>query len=163
MKPNTNQPIELTVMQGHIVLYCKGHYKYKDFFEGLKMIWAIRCGYDYELTSKETLSYIADEMYEILLETQTPEKMRYIMEQVHRNIEPFWASEFEKNLSPIQALIWQYRSHISNMQIKASFKDKNGYYELVKLPKPNKEVFNRILRGKGRYGDYDLIHKKDLI
>ena len=160
MNTDKNTPIELETIKGHIVLYCKGHYKYKDFFEGLKMIWAIRCGYDYELTTKETLSYIADELYEILLETQTPERMRYVMEQVHRNLEPFWANEFEKNLSPIQALIWQYRSHISNMQVRESFKDKGGYYTLIKLPKPNKKVFNRILKGKGEYGDYYLIKDK---
>ena len=148
-------PIELETIKGHIVLYCKGHYKFDNFFEGLKMIWAIRCGYDYELTSKETLSYVDDEMYEILLETQTPERMRYIMGMFHRNLVPY----FKNDYSLIEAVIWEYRSHISNMQVKESYKDKKGYYELVRLPKAKRRVFNRILRGNGKYGDYHLITK----
>ncbi len=62
--------ITLKKFQKHIVLYCKGQYNIpkgeKGFFEGLKMIWAIRCGYDYEQTSKDTLAYIANDMYSII-------------------------------------------------------------------------------------------------
>lgn len=62
-------------------------------------------------------------------------------------------------MTPTQALIWQYRSYIGNMQVKECFKDKEGYYTLVKLPKPKPIVFNRILKGNGVYGDYYLITK----
>jgi len=152
------KPIELETFQGHIVLYCKGHYKYDDFFEGLKRIWAIRCGYDYELTSSDTLSYIAMDMYKILEQAQ-PQRMGYVMEQLHRNLVPKWYDDHTKNFKPIQAVIWEYRNHISNMQIKETDKDTGKSYWLVKLPEPQKKVFNRILSGKGVYQDYYLIKK----
>lgn len=152
---------KLEPIKGHIVLYCKGHYSIpkeeKSFFEGLKRIWAIRCGYDYSQTSRDVLSYIAMEMYDILLETQTSEKMEYIMEQLHRNLVPKWKEDFVRTLSPIEAVIWEYRYHISNIQIKEFDEKTKKYYELVKLPKPKKQVFNRILRGNGKYDDYKLI------
>jgi hypothetical protein len=147
--------IELETFQGHIVLYCKGHYKYDDFFEGLKRIWAIRCGYDYELTSTDTLSYIAMDMYDILKKAQA-KRMDYVMEQLHRNLVTNRFNE-TKNFTPIQSVIWEYRRHISDMQIKEVDKEKRRYYWLVKLPTPKKRVFNRILSGKGVYQDYYLI------
>jgi hypothetical protein len=155
----TKTPIELEAFQGHIVLYCKGHYKHDDFFEGLKMIWAIRCGYDYEYTSKDTLSYIAMDMYEIIAKTQ-PDRLPYLMEQLHRNLVPRWKGDYVENLSPIEAIIWQYRIMLCNMQVKERDNVTGKYKWLVKLPKPKKRIFNRILRGNGEYHDYFEIDGK---
>lgn len=147
------KPIELEAFQGHIVLYCKGHYKFTDFFDGLKRIWAIRCGYDYEYTSKDTLSFVAMDMYEIIAKTE-PDRLPYLMEQLHRNLVPRWSGDYVENLSPIEAVIWQYRIILSNMQVRERDKVTGRLYPLVKLPKAKKRIFNRILRGKGEYHDY---------
>jgi hypothetical protein len=156
------KPIELDDFQGHIILYCKSHYNFpkteKGFFEGLKMIWAIRCGYDYELTGQDTLTYIANDMYRII-EKCLPTKIPYIMETMHREL--VWNIGKPENLTPIEAIIWEYHSHISQMQIKEKSEGKKRYQWIVKLPKPKKRIFNRILNGNGRYSDYDLITKKD--
>lgn len=45
---NKSKPLEIKGIEGHIILLCKGHYKYSDILEALRMIWAIRCGYDYQ-------------------------------------------------------------------------------------------------------------------
>jgi len=151
------KPVLLTPIQGHIVLYCKGHYEYENFFEGLKMIWAIRCGYDYQYTSKDSLTYIAMDMFEIIMLCK-PERLQSIMENVHRGInESHLMSSNSKDFSPIEALIWQYRIILSNMQIKE--KVKKNYKSLIKLPRSKKLLFNRILKGKGKYNDYELITK----
>ena len=155
----TKTPIELEAFQGHIVLYCKGHYKHDDFFEGLKMIWAIRCGYDYEYTSKDTLSYIAMDMYEIIAKTQA-EQLSWVMRQLHVNLVPLSVDSRSANLSPIEAIIWQYRIVLSNMRVKERDKVTGKYKWLVKLPKPKKRIFNRILRGNGEYHDYFKIDGK---
>jgi hypothetical protein len=149
----TNTPIELEPFQGHIVLYCKGHYKYKDFFDGLTRIWAIRCGYDYEYSSKDVLSFVAMDMYEIITKTE-PDRLQYLMEQLHRNLVPRWSGDYVENLSPIEAIIWQYRIMLCNLRIKAIDPVTKRRTILVELPKPKKGIFNRILRGNGEYHDY---------
>lgn len=149
--------IELEKFQGHIVLYCKGHYKVKktDFFEGLKMIWAIRCGYDYETFRKDILIYIANEMYEII-STCLPHKLPYLMEIIHREVgAESWTKP--QGLTPIEAIIWEYRSIISGMKVKELKEGRKRYSWLVKLPKPQNKLFNRILNGKGEYEDYKKV------
>jgi hypothetical protein len=149
--------VELETFQGHIVLYCKGHYKIpKDkFFEGLKMIWATRCGYDYELTSKDTLSYIANDMYDIIRQCANDTQLIRLQEQIHSGIgdQSSWKPQ---NMSPIDAIIWEYRSVISQLQVK----ERRGkrYRWIIKLPSAKKRIFNRILDGKGEYHDYELIN-----
>lgn len=153
------EPIELDDFQGHIVLYCKSHYKYpkgeKGFFEGLKMIWAIRCGYEYELTSYDSLIYIANDMYSIIKKCE-PKRLQYFMETIHREI--VWGIGKPENLTPIEAIIWEYRSVLQNLQVKERFEGKKRLKWIVKLPKPKKQVFNRILNGNGRYDDYREIN-----
>lgn len=168
MCQNNKEMIELDNFQGHIVLYCKGHYTFpkgaKGFFEGLKMIWAIRCGYDYDLTTQNTLSYIANDMYEIL-EKCAPTKLSVLMKKLHSEINPVYPGlSFKPNdMTPIEAIIWEYKSMLSNLQIKE--KDKlftDEYINLIKLPEPLPDIFNRILKGKGEYGDYWLIELKKI-
>lgn len=141
--------------QGHLILYCKGHYKTKDFFEGLKMIWAVRCGYNYKDTSEYTIRYIADDMYNII-KTTSPERLDYLMNILHREIghELFWKPE---NMTPIESMVWEYRGILNNLQVRES-DGKGGFIDLIELPKPQKRIFNRILRGNGRFEDYDLIN-----
>lgn len=152
--------IILEKFQKHIVLYCKGQYDIpegdKGFFEGLKMIWAIRCGYDYELTSNDTLTYIANDMYSIISKCM-PEKLPFLMDQIHRGINPFISFTKPENMTPIEAIIWEYRSILSNMQIREKPEGKKKYQWLVKLDNKQPQLFNRILRGNGKYKDYEKV------
>ena len=61
---------KVTAIQGHIILYCKSHYRVKDvsYIEGLKRIWAIRCGYDYNEADNSMLEYIANDLFNIIYE-----------------------------------------------------------------------------------------------
>lgn len=145
--------IELDKFQKHVVLYCKGHYEFpkgdKGFFEGLKMIWAIRCGYDYENCSSDVLSYIANDMYKIISKCM-PDKLPYLMELLHRELTRGLGKP--DNLSPIEALVHEYGSLLSGMQVKELVGRK--YKWIIKLDKPQPRLFNRILKNKGKYGDY---------
>jgi hypothetical protein len=138
------------------MLLCKNHYKYNDFFEALKMIWAVRCGYDYTLTSKDALSYIADDLYDIIRKCQ-PEKLPYLMETIHKEVtNPAFC---KPTMTPIEAIIWEYKSIIHRMQIKELIEEK--YEPIILLPKPQGRIFNRILRGSGKHTDYYTITEAD--
>lgn len=148
--------VTLEKFQGHIVLLCKMHYKYEDIFQALKKIWAIRCGYDYKDAGDDVYAYIAIDMYKIIKLCE-PNRFDHYMDSILREIS-FKGFSKPKDMTPIQAIIWEFRSILCNLQIKE--KDSKGkYITLIKLPKPMKMVFNRILRGNGRYKDYDLISK----
>lgn len=150
----------LEKFQKHIVLYCKGQYYIpegdKGFFEGLKMIWAIRCGYDYEYTSKDTLTYIANDMFNIIMQCK-PEKLEFFMDKIHREINPISNWTKPKDLTHIEAIIWEYRSILSGMQIREKPEGEKRYKWLVYLGKPQPRLFNRILKGKGEYKDYEKV------
>lgn len=140
---------------GHIILLCKNHYVCSSIIEGLRMIWAIRCGYDYDPKETSSDRYIANKLYKLLKEL-LPERMEYLQERIHDDITCDW--RFEPNTTPIQKLIYVYISEISWIQIQ----EKKGeeWIPIIQLPEPNKEVFNRILRGEGKYEDYWLIEPK---
>lgn len=158
MKPTAENRVDLEVFQGHIVLLCKGHYDYDcDFFEAIGRIWAIRCGWDYEHFTDDTYEYIADDMYNIILQC-FPDNLRHIQRNIHKNLT--WSIGRPKDLTPIKALIWEYRSVISGMQIKEKPEGRMNYRFMVKLPRPKRNIFNRILRGDGKYKDYWRIEKK---
>lgn len=146
------KPIELDVFDGHLVLYCKGKYETKDFFEGLKRMWAIRCGYDYEYSNDDVYRYVANHLFKIIIRCDL-QRIEHLMDDIHRELT--WSISTPENLTPIQALIWRYRSIIIGMQVR----EKRGsrYYPLVRLPKPKVRVMKRILRGNGRYQDYEVI------
>lgn len=147
--------LELKGFDGHIVLYCKNHYKYpKGFIAGLRMIWAIRCGYDYNEKDIFANRNIADKLYSILRDL-IPNGMTHLQERIHEDIVTPWRYE---GLSPLEKLISIYCSEIMNIQVKDKVGEK--YIAFIKLPKPNKRVFNRILRGNGKYQDYYLIEPK---
>lgn len=166
------EPVKLDTFDGHLVLYCKGHYvntktktKEKaetDFFEGLKKIWAVRCGYDYKPEGDRVLEYIADHMFEILVDCKAlsdPTKIKHFMDVIHKGV---YDQNFKpQGMSPIRALIWEYRTMICGLKIKELPKGKKRHVPIVILPKPMKRVFNRILNGKGEYKDYEKITKKD--
>ena len=150
----TQEIIRLDPFQGHIVLLSKGWYKYNNLFEALRMIWAIRCGYDYKFTTKDVDSYIADEMWKIIM-LCCPERLGYYIDNFHRGICEQGLGK-PKDMTPIQAIIYQYYSIISGVQIRKR-NEKGEYIPIIILPKPLKRVFNRILRGNGRYSYYKLI------
>jgi hypothetical protein len=172
------EPITLETFQGHLVLYCKGRYANSkitsrekalvEFFEGLKMIWAIRCGYQYEQNdSDRVLEYIADEMFEIISECKrldSVEKIKHFMDVLHKEVynQAFYKP---KNMSPIRAIIWEYNQIICQLQIFEIPEGKKRHVPIVILPKPKKQIFSRILNGNGRYDDYRKIsetHKSKL-
>lgn len=153
--------IVLDKFQKHIVLYCKGLYNIpkgdKGFFEGLKMIWAIRCGYDYKLTSNDTLTYVANDMFKIIMQCK-PENLEFFMDKIHREINPISNWTKPKDLTPIEAIIWEYRSILSNMQIREKPDGKKRYQWIINLSKPQPKLFNKILQGRGEYMDYDKVN-----
>ena len=156
-----NKPIELDAFDGHLILYCKGWYrnnKNESFFEGLKKIWAIRCGYDYNPEEGDNvLQYIANSMFGLIIECEkidSPDKIKWLMDVVHKDVSvrSFKPTDID---TPIKDLIYSYRGRLMALAIR----DVANKDELIKLPKPMKRVFNRILNGNGRYGDYKLIKK----
>jgi hypothetical protein len=172
------EPITLETFQGHLVRYCKGAYANSkttsrekaqvDFFEGLKMIWAIRCGYQYEQNdSDRVFEYIADEMFEIISRCKrldSVEKFRHFMDVLHKELydQAFYKP---KDMSPIRAMIWEYRMIICQLQIFERPEGKKRHVPIVKLPKAMRQTFSRILNGNGRYDDYRKIsenHKSEL-
>lgn len=138
-------------IEGHIILLCKNHYKIKEgLVESLKMIWAIRCGYEYDKKDNSSLRYIMNELYTILLPTITDHSR--FQDQLHDYI----TSWVYKDFTLEERVIKFYCSQISNLKVKEKISD-NKWQILINLPKPKKILFNRILRGNGRYEDYKLI------
>ena len=138
---------------GHIILYCKGHYNLKnvDFIIGLQRIWAIRCGLPFDSISGSFNEYIADRMYNIFKFCK-PSKIDYFQDILHKGICDEWNY---KNLNGIERCIMIYANELNMLQIKDK-KDKN-YITLIKLPKVQKRLFKRIISGKGEYVDYKLV------
>lgn len=143
--------IEFTGFEGHIILYCKNHYNSSgNMLEDLKRIWAVRCGYSYDKNDNSMIISIVSVLYKIL--SPTIDDLVSFNESLHAHLLSWLYSEMDIN----NKLISFYVSRIANMQIKDKVDGK--LVELVKLPKPKKRVFNRILRGNGRYEDYKLIN-----
>jgi hypothetical protein len=150
---------KLSTFDGHLVLWCKGHYSAEEevsLFDELKRIWAIRCGLDFEHVDNYSFEYIANRLYKILVACE-PQKEKYIHELIHKELTS--SIGYPDNLTPIQKLIWIYRSQIGALQIY----DINGQDKktLIDLPNSQFEIFKRITNGGGEYGDYDKIVKLD--
>ena len=148
------ETVKLTPIQGHLIFLCKGIYKYDDLFDALKKLWAIRCGWDWQLAKNDTYTYIANDLFELMMLCKGLD-INVSMEQIHRDINESWVGK-PANMLPIQALIWEYKRILSQVQVKDTLK--NGeFYDLVTLPEPNNELFERIFKGEGHYEDYKLI------
>lgn len=148
--------VKLDKFQGHIVLYCKHHYKSATGrIEDLRKIWAVRCGYDYNPKYKGADVSIANELYEIIMLCEKRNPV-FLAELLHKGLRD--QQMFGEVREPVEALIWQYCSIISNMQVREQV---NGKFKfLMEIPKPMPQVFNRILRGNGRHNDYYKITKQ---
>jgi hypothetical protein len=149
----------LSTFDGHLVLWCKGHYSANadvDMLDELKRIWAIRCGLDFEHVDNYSYEYIANRMYKILVACE-PRKEKYIHEIIHKELTS--SIGYSNNLTPIQKLVYIYRSQIMQLQIfEINGEDKTT---LIDLPTLQPEIFKRITNGGGEYGDYDKIVKLD--
>jgi len=147
--------IVLDPIQGHIVLFCKGHYKKNQAsqLEGLRKIWAIRCGLEYQYVEKgQSDEYIADELFRIIKQV-APIKAERMWEELHKQLA---RPDYQyRDLKAIEMTIMVYRSVLFGLQVREKFGDR--YEWLIQFPKPKKQVFNRILRGNGRFDDYKLI------
>lgn len=142
---------------GHIILYCKGHYNLKevDFITGLQRIWAVRCGISVEQIRPSMNEYIADKLHEIFAKC-SPQKLNYFHQILNKGLCDDWSY---KGLSAIERVIMIYRNELSQLKIreskaKISGKPMSGYVTLIKLPKPQKRLFKKIVKGKGEYNDY---------
>lgn len=144
--------IKLEEFDGHIVLYCKGWYYQDDvdFLVGLRRIWAIRCGYDYQENDKSADEYIADRMFNIIVQANPKLDFVHFQKRLHQELSKDYLSLYQ-GLNTIEKLIKIYRSELIMLQIKDDRKT------LIKLPNPKNRVFSRILKGKGEYSDYKLI------
>lgn len=142
---------------GHIILYCKGHYGALldvSFFEGLRRIWAVRCGIEVQYINKRFDEYIANHMLDIIKLVQ-PKRMDWIYETLHKHlVNP--APWVDKDLTPIELVIRHYGDILSNLQINERLDD-GSLINLVSLPKPQKGLFNRIINGKAKKDDYSLV------
>ena len=146
--------LEYTGLDGHLILLCKNHYKIKSgMIESLKMIWAIRCGYEYNRNDNTSLPYIANALYRIL--EPTIDNNYAFMSKLHKYMTTFL---YGKDNGTGSKLINFYCSEIAILTVKEKVGLK--YKIIMKLPKPKKQVFNRILNGNGRYDDYKLILAK---
>lgn len=148
--------ITLEKFQGHIILYCKSHYRVEDvdFITGLRRIWAVRCGHDVEHIDNSSDEYIANEMYRIIKATM-PKKLNYFHEIVHKQLGSRFMFKDERNKTPLERLINIYGTELALMQVREK---RNVYFKnIIKLPRPQRRLFNRILSGKGRYEDYKKV------
>lgn len=143
--------VTLDSFEGHLVLYCKGHYAVNkvDFLTGLRRIWAVRCGFDVEHIDKSIDEYIANALYKIVKKVK-PNKVEYLFELIHKEVSKTYLSTYE-GLNTIETLIMIYRSELWDTQVKDKGKT------LIKLPKPQKRLFKKIVSGKGEYTDYKKV------
>jgi len=138
---------------GHIILYCKGHYTAKDvdFISGLQRIWAVRCGLQIEHISDNIKEYIADHLHTIFVKCN-PKKQEYFYQILNKGLCDEWKYE---GLNAIERVIMIYSNELGQLQIKN--RTASGWHTLIKLPKPQKRLFKRIVNGKGNYNDYKLV------
>lgn len=138
---------------GHIILYCKGHYNLKDvdFITGLQRIWAVRCGLSFEHIRGSFNEYIADKMHEILVKCK-PQNLPYFYQILNKGLCDDWQYE---DLNAIERVIMIYRNELMKLRIKNTELGKTK--TLIKLPKPQKRLFKGIVSGKGKYNDYKLV------
>lgn len=141
--------IDILGIDGHLVLYCKRHYHIDsvDFFVGLRRIWAIRCGYDYKDGDSRADRYIADHLCDII-KLSMPKIFESLYEKVHHELTYDWKYE---GMTMMERLIFIYAMRVMEMKIR------DGKLILVNLPKSKKQILKRIVRGNGRYKDYELI------
>lgn len=156
-----DKPIELSNFDGHLVMLCKGTYfnpiNNISIFRAFRLLWAIRCGHPVpEENDKGADEYIADKLYEILVKVQKQDYVQF-QKKIHRELSNMYDYRYE-GLSTLERLLLIYRNEIMMLKIK----EKKGkrYKSIIKLPKPEKRVFNRILKGKGKYTDYEIFNDK---
>ena len=145
---------EIKGIQGHIILLCKNHYKFDDLVIALRMLWAIRCGYDYDKNDKSVDRYIANNLYQILMKVN-PKRLENFHETIHEEISN---NLRYPNCTPLEIMIYLYCSELTTLRVKECIDDINNKWKtLIVLPKPKKQVLNRIFRGNGRFNDYKLL------
>ena len=86
-----------------------------------------------------------------------PEKLEFFMDKIHREINPINNWTKPRDLSPIEAIIWEYRNILSNLQIREIPEGETKYKWIIYLGNPQPALFNKILAGKGKYDDYEKV------
>ena len=151
---------------GHIILYCKGHYNLKnvDFIVGLQRIWAVRCGLPVENARGSFNEYMANKLHEIFAKC-SPKKLSYFHQIMNKGLCDEWQYQ---GLNAIEKVIMIYRNELMMLQIKGTKEqhkslpigeqNKKRKVTLIELPKPQKRLFKKIVNGKGEYNDYKLVN-----
>lgn len=129
---------------GHLILYCKGHYTCKDgFLVGLRRIFDARSGVP--TTSNHMDHSVANRLFNICINSSEV-TLDQLITNMHREL---WTKEVFKNAegyTALETLVLLYASYIRYRSVK----QEDGTI-LLKLPKPKKRIYNKILKG----GDYD--------
>ena len=146
-------------IKGHIILYCKGHYYSEgiSFITGLQRIWAVRCGYGIDCIDRDSLEYIADELFNILIEINPNLDIVRFQKRLHNEISKTYLDRW-KGLSTIEQLIMFYSSEIMQVEVR-KYIGNNRYKNLIKLPTKKARLFKRILEGNFSYEDSKLINE----
>ena len=84
-----------------------------------------------------------------------PNGLPYLWQIIHREIANDW--KFDAKVSPIERLIYVYSGKIMGLKIREKSEQAKRYKKLIDLPKPQKQLFKRIVRGNIKQGDYNQI------
>ena len=132
----------LTNFDSHIVLYCKRHYNVPnvDLILGLQRMIGAYCGNDAKDISKH---HILTKLSEIVSVLYSDWSIKQILSRVHEAL----TNRLYENLSVEERLILEYVTLICHTQVK------EGRQIFINLPKPQKRLFKRIVRGNGKFED----------
>ena len=150
--------MKLTTIQGHIVLFLKGHYQVPNIttIDGLQRIWAVRCGYGVDSIDKASLEHIADDLYTIFVGMNPNTDLVHFQKMVHREISKDYLQRWT-DLSATEKLIMFYSSEIFGTPVREHIGE-GKFKPIIKLPTPKVRVFKRILNGNAEFNDYKLIN-----
>ena len=132
---------------GHVILYCKNHYTCKNgLIYGLRRMFAARCGVPSDTNDMD--DNIANRLFNLCIIT-TGMGAAHLMSVVHREI-----SKNHDGIPTLHILIKLYASYVAF----SSVKDDEGNV-ILKLPKPKKRVYNKILNAK----DFDYAIYNEMV
>ena len=143
--------VEITPIQGHIILYCKLHYGVDDvsFIDGFKRLWTAKCKED---GSDDMLDYIANYLFEIICTVSEFDAVEF-QNRLHLSFLEY----NPKNKTALELIISFYIFQLSKLKTSEYDSISGKIKMLLTLPNPKKRVFNKIISGKGDYIDYKLL------
>jgi hypothetical protein len=137
---------KLTKFEGHVILYCKGHYRNKNFLNGLYKIFSLYYCYDYleeDVPEKDKIKFInniAKFFFTIISKLKNCKSLKEISLGSHDVLN-------SSDLLPMENIIFYYKNIILTSEIKDS------------LPEPNKDLFKKIFEENFNYNYCKLINQ----